>query len=817
MSHITLSEIYCHNFENVSLSLPKNKFIVITGPSGSGKSTLAIDIIYSESQRKFIQSLPSYARQFISLSDEAVIKKTEGLSPAIIIDQKIGSHNSRSTVGTVSEIYDYVRILYALLGKPHCEVCGEEISSVRVEEIGEEILFDAQNKSVEIAAHFGFSPKEKEKNFIALIGKGYYFYKVFDTLFEIRSYQKSEEVKKILERGEAMYYLQKKNHSLSSLSQAIEEAFMLSPMVRVRIAGNKEKVYTKDPYCFSCKKKKKVLPFDQKMFSFNLPTGACRYCQGTGRGFTLTHDDLSLMTEESFGKCSKCRGERLNPFALSIRLCGLNITKFCAFEINQYDTLLQKVEKEFILKKKAIEKPIKEIQRRVALLRDLGLGYLSLGRSTMTLSGGEFQRIRLAGQLGSGLTGVTYILDEPSIGLHQSDNSKLIRIMQHLRNIGNTVIVVEHDEETMRAADVIVDIGPGAGKNGGKIIFNGSFDELRQSKITTVTKSYLLGEKKISRVHIPIRQPQGYFLVKKASKNNLKDISVKIPLGVMTVFSGLSGSGKSTLLFDEFITQYTNDTLQEKSDIVIVDQKAIGRTRRSTIGTYFGLFDSIREIFALLPESKIRGLSKSSFSFNTGDKRCTLCLGSGVLIFEMEPLPKTKMICDRCMGKRYEKDILDIRYKEKNIFDVLSMSVKEACQFFAVHKKIKKRLQALLDVGLSYITLNQSSETFSGGELQRIKLAFEFVQKDASKIFILDEPTTGLHFEDIRLLLDVFDALLSRGNTLLVIEHNIDVIKYADYVIDMGPRGGLEGGTVCAEGSPNQIKNNPKSVTGKYL
>lgn len=842
---IKITHIKHNNFQDISIEIEKNKLIVFTGPSGSGKSTLAMDIIYAESQRKFIESLPSYARQFIGLPEKADIEEAIGLSPAIAIDQKTNSYNTRSTVGTVSEIYEYIRILYTTIGVQHCWSCLHQVIPMNAELIGSDLI--AQHKDKDIAVFFMLdhkNTKDLEKQLLEYIFSGCTLFLLKNTIISIRS---ESDIKllslKNSDKLGVIFYHKKAPHDFGELKLAIQKSFQYKDQIAIQI--EKEIIcYNSKRKCTTCKREFPEL--SQRLFSFNLPTGACAGCKGLGINEQeirnlVGHDLLLLVSaleKKSENSCEQCHGGRLNKNALSVYLNKMNIFQFCQIPLSEYKTHFEQIKNAFQDKKIIVQKIFREIEKRIDLLLDLGLGYLTLHRNSNTLSGGELQRIRLAGQLGSALTGVTYILDEPSIGLHQRDNIKLIQIMKKLRDLGNTVIVIEHDDETMLAADYLLDIGPGAGLAGGKIIFQGSPKEILSDK-NSITGKYLSKRLTLTR-NRPPREIKKTFTVIDAKTHNLKNITVEIPLEIITVISGVSGSGKSTFIFSELLPQMKQhlhlaeiefykkiqennnkkdkiNTTKKFEAVILVDQSSLGRTSRSTIGTYLGLFDHIRELFASLPESKIAGFTVGSFSFNTGTERCQKCSGKGSLVINMEPLPSTTVDCQSCEGKRYNKHILGIRYKNKNIYEILEMTILEALNFFILHKKISRQLEALCAVGLGYITLDQSSDTFSGGEAQRIKLAYELNRRKNNTVYILDEPTTGLHFQDIKLLLSIFDKLIEKGNTIIVIEHNMSVIRYADYVIEIGPEGGDKGGYVIAKGTPEEIKENKKSITGKYI
>jgi excinuclease ABC subunit A len=841
VSKIILKNINHNNFKNTSITLSKNKFIVITGPSGSGKSTLAIDIIYAEGQRKFIESLPSYARQFIPLPEKPDIEKAIGLTPSIVIDQKTTTNSSRSTVGTMSEIYDYARTLFSTFGQQHCIFCRYPIKPMTASQITKELIEKYEKSNISITLPI---LKDDINKFIF---SGYTKYLVNEKITFIRDIPTSNFFKK-KDEVEVILYQSLGSHQFDILEQSINKHFEHNSIIKITI-DKQDYQYTFKKACVRCKSDKNVYPeISQKLFSFNLPTGACPTCKGIGSLSNYNHvnlDAINMLTQETPSRlCPSCKGKKLNKNALSVLIDDHSIYDFCSFPLDELHLFLEKIQNQCEYQKTILERIIHEINKRTGLLINLGLGYLTLERNSETLSGGELQRIRLAGQLGSGLTGVTYILDEPSIGLHQSDNTKLIHSIKKLRDLGNTIIVIEHDDETILAADEIIDVGPGAGIHGGHIMFHGTPQELLKQN-NSETALYLNHTKSLIRSRAIIN-PTIWFEIIDAQKFNLKNISAKIPLnqGIINVISGISGSGKSTLIFDELLPRlslylkkkhsdrdYTkdetllpyrviNDTGPKESlfnEIIIIDQKPLSGSLRSTIGTYFGFFDEIRTLFASLPESLAAGLDKGAFSFNTSRYRCQNCSGKGILKINMDPLPETEVNCQVCNGKRYTQHILNITYNNKNIFEVLQMNVEQAVIFFKNHSKIRLKLEALVDVGLGYLTLNQSSDTFSGGEAQRAKLASYLFGRTQKNIYILDEPTTGLHFQDIALLLKVFDKLIERKSILIIIEHNIHIIRYADYIIDMGPGGGKHGGMIVASGTSEEIKKEKKSLTGLYL
>jgi excinuclease ABC subunit A len=826
-NQIIITEINHHNFKNVSLSIPKNKLIIFTGPSGSGKSTLVIDIIYAESQRKFIESLPLYARQFIGLPEKAQIKKITGLTPAIAIDQKTSSSNSRSTVGTMSEIYEYIRTLYATIGTQFCPSCNIIVAKKTENEIITE-LKEIEKDTTEVILFIETkknTTKEKEHTIMHFLEKGFTLFLCNNKVETIRTKEDLKKKKKELESQDiGVIFFKGLLSSQEALADAIKRAFEFRNYIAIKTDNHLYK-FSHIFQCVRCFKEFETLT--PRLFSFNLPTGACQTCKGLGTKEeelkSIIKRDFNLLFESDDDSdfCSGCKGGRLNKQALSVFINEKNIYDYVLLPIHESISFLEEIKKNNQQLKNIIEPIINEIEKRISILIDLGIGYLDLARPSHTLSGGEAQRIRLSSQLGSGLTGVTYVLDEPSIGLHQKDNRKLIRIMKQLRDIGNTVLVIEHDEETMISGDMLIDVGPGAGTAGGNIVYQGTPENIKNEP-ASITGAFLTGEKTIARKG-KIKEASEHLEIKNATKHNLKNLNFKLPLGVITVISGPSGCGKSTLVFSEIIPQIER-AIREKDpimknyeSIIVIDQTSLGKTSRSTIGTYLGLFDHIRELFSHLPESKIAGYTAGSFSFNTGQGRCQKCLGKGEYSINLDPLPPTIALCSVCQGKRYSKNILQITYQGKSIYDVLQMTVKEAALFFRFHRKIVTHLDALSSVGLEYITLDQSSDTFSGGEAQRVKLAFELHRRKKNTVYILDEPTTGLHFQDIKLLLTIFEKMTEQNNTVIIIEHNLSIIKNADFVIDLGPEGGSRGGFLLATGTPEEIKKNKESVTGPFL
>lgn len=901
-----------HNLKNIDVEIPRNKFVVITGISGSGKSSLAFDTIYAEGQRRYVESLSAYARQFLGVMDKPHVEKIEGLSPAISIEQRKISKNPRSTVGTVTEIYDYLRVLFARIGKPHCYICGNEISSRTIDEIVDEIIKDWDNQKIMIISPVVEGKKGTYRElFERLLRSGYIRLIVDGIQVEIDETipnlekQKKHSIYVVVDR------LQASKEIVSRITQSVEIAVEMGDRkLIIRNLNGKEKIYNEKLACPVC-----GISFPEispRLFSFNSPYGACTECSGLGskieidpellvknpeisildgaleyigepRGsfyYTLkwlaSRYNVSLSTHfyklpdkfknalffgddefeglsnvmlrryhetesdfvkfeiekyMSFKKCLVCNGKRLKKEALAVLIDKKNIGELVGMDIVSLKKFFEKIE--LNERDKIISKDIvKEIIRRLKFLEDVGLDYLNLERQTETLAGGEAQRVHLASQIGSGLMGIIYVLDEPSIGLHPRDITRLVKTLKSLRDLGNTVLVVEHDAETISSADYIIDLGPGAGLNGGYVIFSGNVEEIKKSE-ESLTGLYLSGKKSIE---IPARRKvewNKYILIEGARGNNLKNISVKIPLSYFVCITGVSGSGKSTLLLDILYKALArkfygskHPPLEHKSikgtefidKIINIDQEPIGRTPRSNPATYTGLYTHIRDFFANLPDSKIRGFKSGRFSFNVKGGRCEACEGQGVIKVEMHFLPDVYITCDVCKGRRFNRETLEVKYKGKDISDVLNMTVDEAFDFFKDIPIIKKKLELLKDVGLGYITLGQPAPTLSGGEAQRIKLTKELSKfATGNTLYILDEPTTGLHFDDIRLLINILQRLVGKGNTVLVIEHNLDVIKSADWIIDLGPEGGEKGGEIVAEGTPEDIVRNEKSYTGKFL
>ncbi len=923
-----------HNLKGIDIDLPRDEFVVLTGLSGSGKSSLAFDTIYAEGQRRYMESLSSYARQFLGQMEKPDVESISGLPPAISIDQKTTNRNPRSTVGTVTEIYDYFRLLYARVGIPHCPKCGKEIRRQTVDQMVDEIMKLPDNTKIQLLApvvrgrkgeHVKVFEKAKKSGYVRVVADG----NMYDLSEEIKlEKNKKHNIEIVVDRLVVRKGVEKR------MSESIENVLQLSNgLLMVDVIGAEVINFSQSFSCPDCGIS--IDEIEPRSFSFNNPFGACHVCHGIGYkmefapelmipdwslsiaegaiavlgwqsvtdngsytrcmmeavakeyGFDLTTpfedyteevrdiilngtrgkkvevhyvgqrgggvyhvefegliknmerryretgSDSTKQEYETFMRitpCSECGGKRLKKESLAVTVGDKNIAELCEYSIRDL--------KEFVdelhltdMQMQIGRLILKEIKSRLGFLVDVGLDYLCLSRATGTLSGGEAQRIRLATQIGSGLVGVAYILDEPSIGLHQRDNDKLIRTLKNLKDLGNTLIVVEHDEDTMLAADYVVDIGPGAGEHGGEVIAAGSAQDIMKSK-KSITGAYLS-----RRIVIPVpkerRSPSGYLKVTGARENNLKNINVEFPLGVFTCVTGVSGSGKSSLV-NEILYKSLARTLNrarcipgkhkdikgmELLDKVInIDQSPIGRTPRSNPATYTGVFDMIRDLFASTSDAKAKGYKKGRFSFNVKGGRCEACRGDGIIKIEMNFLPDVYVPCEVCGGKRYNRETLDVKYKGKSIFDVLDMTVEEALEFFKNVPTIHRKIQTMYDVGLSYVKLGQPSTTLSGGEAQRIKLATELSKRSTGKtIYILDEPTTGLHFADVHKLIEILHRLTEGGNSVIVIEHNLDVIKTADYIIDIGPEGGEKGGTVIAAGTPEKIAENPDSYTGKYI
>ena len=923
-----------HNLKNIDVDIPRDEFVVLTGLSGSGKSSLAFDTIYAEGQRRYMESLSSYARQFLGQMEKPNVEKIEGLSPAISIDQKSTNRNPRSTVGTVTEIYDYFRLLYARIGVPHCPKCGKEIKKQTVDQMVDQIMELPERTKIQLLAPVVRGRKGEHQKFFEQAKRSGYVRVVVDgNLYELSEEIKLEKNKKhnieiVVDRLMVKPGIEKR------LTDSIENVLQLAAGLMIVDVIDGEPIQFSESFsCPDCGIS--IDEVEPRSFSFNNPFGACPTCFGLGYKMefdidlmipdkrlsisegaiqvmgwqsctdksSFTYAILKALTEEyhfsldtpfreypdeikdvlingTHGKelkvrykgqrgegvydvafdglvrnvqrryretssetmkaeyeqfmritpCEACHGQRLKPESLAVTVAGKNIYEMTSMSVKNLKTFVDQME---LTKQQHLigDQILKEIRARVGFLNEVGLDYLSLSRATGTLSGGEAQRIRLATQIGSGLVGVAYILDEPSIGLHQRDNDKLLGALMNLRDLGNTLIVVEHDEDTMRAADYIVDIGPGAGSHGGQVVACGTAEEIMQNP-DSVTGAYLSG-----RIQIPVpkerRKPTGFLTIKGARENNLKNIDVDIPLGVMTCITGVSGSGKSSLTNEILYKHLARDLnrarcipgehddilgLEQLDKVIDIDQSPIGRTPRSNPATYTGVFDMIRDLFAGTPDAKAKGYKKGRFSFNVKGGRCEACSGDGIIKIEMHFLPDVYVPCEVCEGKRYNRETLEVKYKGKSIYDVLDMTVEEALEFFKNVPSIERKIQTLYDVGLSYVKLGQPSTELSGGEAQRIKLATELSKRSTGKtIYILDEPTTGLHFADVHKLIEILRRLSDGGNTVVVIEHNLDVIKTADYIIDMGPEGGDGGGTVIAKGTPEEIAKVKGSYTGQYV
>ena len=925
-----------HNLKNVDVDIPRDALVVFTGLSGSGKSSLAFDTIYAEGQRRYMESLSSYARQFLGQMEKPNVEKIEGLSPAISIDQKSTNRNPRSTVGTVTEIYDYFRLLYARIGIPHCPNCGKEIKKQSVDQMVDQIMALPEGTRLQLLAPVVRGRKGRHEKVLERAARsGYVRVRIDGNLYELaENIQLDKNIKHNIEI--VVDRLIVKPGIERRLTDSIENVLNLSEgLLFVDRVGSDEEMLTFSQ-SFSCPDcGVSIDEIEPRSFSFNNPFGACPECYGLGykmefdsdlmipdrtlsinqgaitvlgwqscqqpgsfanailqalakeyhfdldtpfgeypqkiqdillhgtggkevlvyyegqrgkgqypiafeglirnveRRYRETGSDATKQEYETFMRitpCRLCKGQRLKKEALAVTVCGKNIYEITSMfigELSQFLKNMKLTEQQELIGSQIL----KEIRARVGFLIDVGLDYLSLSRATGTLSGGEAQRIRLATQIGSGLVGVCYILDEPSIGLHQRDNDKLLATLKNLRDLGNTLIVVEHDEDTMRAADYIVDVGPGAGSHGGQIVASGTVEEIMNTP-ESITGQYLSGAKKIP-VPETRRKPTGWLTVRSAEENNLKKIDVKFPLGVFTCVTGVSGSGKSSLVNEILYKHLARDLnrarcipgkhagidgIEQLDKVIAIDQSPIGRTPRSNPATYTGVFDMIRDLFASTSDAKAKGYKKGRFSFNVKGGRCEACGGDGIIKIEMHFLPDVYVPCEVCGGKRYNRETLDVKYKGKSIYDVLDMTVEEALTFFENVPSIQRKIQTLYDVGLSYVKLGQPSTELSGGEAQQIKLAAELSRRSTGRtIYILDEPTTGLHFADVQKLIEILHRLAEGGNTVVVIEHNLDVIKTADYLIDIGPEGGMRGGTVIAKGTPEEVAKNPASYTGYYV
>ncbi len=834
-----------HNLKNIDVAIPKDTLTVITGPSGSGKSSLALDILFTEGKRRYMESLSSYARQFLGVAKKPDVDSIEGLCPSIAIEQKTVGHNPRSTVGTITELYDYLRVLYARIGIIHCPRCHAKIQAESPEHITQMIVDSFAKQTVLLAAPLAHEKKgtfEKELN--DLFAKGYYRFLIDGKQYRFKSADdiKQLKLKKTFKHAIDILLdaIEISKAEQARVQEGIEKAFALTKGLCKLIVGDQSHTYSSERMCITCAES--IPELEPRCFSFNSPIGACDDCHGIGfiHEWPWGKGDKDAWKErypdffaDKYAKeitCRSCMGKRLNKYALAVTIGDKNIFDICNISIKELLEFFQKLSLASAQQEIA-SGLIKEITNRVTFLNDVGLSYLSLNRTARTLSGGEGQRIRLATQIGSALSGVLYVLDEPSIGLHQRDNDRLIETLKALRDQGNTVVVVEHDIDTMKQSDYIIDMGPAAGVLGGQVTAFGKPTEIIKDS-NSLSGAYLCGKKQIKLPDIT-RKASGHITLKHAQKNNLKNVEAQFPLRVFCGISGVSGSGKSTLVMQELVPQLKRELIskhpnntsnasdltgaEQIENMVVIDQSPIGRTPRSNPATYLGVFDSIRLLFASLPESKARGYKVGRFSFNVPAGRCFECNGDGQIKVTMHFLPEVTMICKTCEGKRYNHETLQINYKEKNIADILQMTAYEALQFFWAHPRISKRLKLLCEVGLDYLKLGQPSTTLSGGEAQRIKLVNELAKRGNNTLYILDEPTTGLHNHDIAKLLQVLNKLVDKGNSMLVIEHNLDVLKTVDWLIDLGPEGGDEGGFIVAQGTPKEVSKIKKSHTGRYL
>jgi excinuclease ABC subunit A len=818
-----------HNLKNIDVTIPRDQLVVITGLSGSGKSSLAFDTIYAEGQRRYVESLSAYARQFLEQMGKPDVDSIEGLSPAISIEQKSTSHNPRSTVGTVTEIYDYLRLLFARVGRPSCYQCGEEITAQTVQQMVDAIGLLPEGSKFQVLAPIVRGRKgEYRKELLDMRKAGYVRARVDGQLVELGEditldKQKKHTIEIIVDR-----LVMKPSEALTRrLADSVETSLKLAGgLVAVLTDNGKVSLYSEKLACIRCGVSyPEITP---RVFSFNSPHGACPACDGIGYAMTPgcpDDEDFTLLE-----LCGVCKGARLRPESLSVKVAKQSIAEVTHLSVRaaaDFFGSLKFTERELVI----AHRILKEIRERLGFLVNVGLDYLTLDRAAATLSGGEGQRIRLATQIGSGLVGVLYILDEPSIGLHQRDNRRLLQTLLRLRDLGNTVVVVEHDAETMMAADHLLDMGPGAGTQGGQVIAQGTPKEVMGNP-DSLTGQYLRGTQMVS---LPRRQrkAKGMLSIVAAKKHNLKGMTAKIPLGLLTCVTGVSGSGKSTLVLEVLFHSLSQLLYHKKPKIdgckellgvealdkvIDIDQSPIGRTPRSNPATYTGLFGFIRDLYSNLPESRVRGYKPGRYSFNVKGGRCEACQGDGLIKIEMHFLPDVYVTCEVCKGQRYNRETMEIHHKGKSIADVLNMTVDDAVEFFEHIPFIKRKLDTLHDVGLHYVKLGQSATTLSGGEAQRVKLSRELSKRPTGRtMYILDEPTTGLHFADVQRLLDVLDRLVEAGNTVVVIEHNLDVIKNADWIIDLGPEGGDRGGEIVAEGPPKDIAKSKRSYTGQVL
>jgi len=815
-----------HNLKKIDVVLPRNRLVIITGPSGSGKSSLAFDTLFAEGQRRYIECLSAYARQFIEQLEKPEVESIEGLSPAISVDQKTISFNPRSTVGTITEVYDLLRLLYARLGTIFCPDCRVQVSSSSEEQILELLRQNLGGQRIKILAPVVRGRKGEYHQLLEKFRKkGYLRARVDGRFFELKEKIRLDRNKK--HNLEILVdELSLNAPSGSRLKEAVETSLELSGGgVLVLDEQGREFYYSRKLVCPSCGRS--FQPLEPRNFSFNSPYGACSRCHGLGYQVAFNEWGEAELTE---ALCPLCRGQRLKEESLWVKVDGLNIYELSSLDVSH---LLERLDRlKFSDQEKLVaEKILKEIRARLEIMIELGLSYLDLNRTGSSLSGGEAQRIRLAAQVGSRLRGILYVLDEPTIGLHQRDNGRLIQLLRQLRDAGNSIVVVEHDEQTISSADYLVDLGPGAGENGGYVVASGSLPEILKSS-NSLTAQYLRGERKVP-VPASRRQPRGWLVVRGAREHNLKNIDVRFPLGVMVGVTGVSGSGKSTLVYDVLYKALQKklyrariqpgqhqalEGLENIDKVVSVDQKPIGRTPRSNPATYTQVFSHLRELFSLTPEARRKGYAPGRFSFNLPGGRCEECEGAGVRKVEMHFLPDVYVTCNRCGGRRYNKETLSVNYKGRNIADYLEMTVDEAYELLRAHPALKRKLELMQRVGLGYIKLGQPAPQLSGGEAQRIKLTRELSRRHTGRtLYLLDEPTTGLHFDDVVKLLRVLDDLVELGNTVIIIEHNLEVIKYCDYLIDLGPEGGEAGGWIVAEGPPEEVARSDNSHTGRYL